>query len=124
MATTSNGIIYPTSGDNIAPLETHFANLANSVNTAIDEVTGGAGATIKYGTETFTGPAAANGAVTVTVTFPTAFLAAPVINLSVQGNSSYVATIYGSPSLSSFVARVYRLDGSTAESLKLHWTAK
>lgn len=124
MATTSNGIIYPTSGDNIAPLETHFANLANSVNTAIDEVTGGAGATIKYGTQDFTGPAAADGSVTVTVNFPTAFLAAPVINLSVQGNSSYVATVYGSPSLSSFVARIYRLDGSTAESLKLHWMAK
>lgn len=30
---TSKGIIYPTSGDQIAPLETVFANMADSVNT-------------------------------------------------------------------------------------------
>lgn len=36
MATTSTKlIVYPTSADYIAPLETHFANLANSVETAL-----------------------------------------------------------------------------------------
>lgn len=36
-ATTSRGIQYPTSGDNITPLETHFANLAESTDTAITD---------------------------------------------------------------------------------------
>ena len=37
-ALTPKGIQYPTSGDNITPLETHFANLAESADTAIGEV--------------------------------------------------------------------------------------
>lgn len=36
-ATTSKGIQYPTSGDNITPLETHFANLAESADAAIQD---------------------------------------------------------------------------------------
>jgi hypothetical protein len=38
MASTDKGIVYPTSGDNIAPLETHFASLAQSADDAITEV--------------------------------------------------------------------------------------
>jgi len=124
MASTSKGIIYPTSGDNIAPLETHFANLANSVDTALSEVTGGAGSTIQTGSTPFTGPASVDTSVDVSVTFPTAFLTVPTIVVSAQGNSPYAASIYGTPSLTGFVAKVYRLNGSSAESLKLHWMAK
>jgi hypothetical protein len=60
----------------------------------------------------------------VSVTFPTAFLTVPTIVVSAQGNSPYAASIYGTPSLTGFVAKVYRLNGSSAESLKLHWMAK
>ena len=36
MATTSRGIVYPVVGDALTPLANHFANLATSTNTAID----------------------------------------------------------------------------------------
>lgn len=39
--TTSKGITYPTSGDNIAPLETHFATLATTTDAAIDTAVAG-----------------------------------------------------------------------------------
>jgi hypothetical protein len=35
--TTPDGIVYPTSGDQVSPLETVFANMANSVQTAINK---------------------------------------------------------------------------------------
>lgn len=124
MATTSKGIIYPTSGDNIAPLETHFANLANSTNTALNELSAGAGSTIQTGKAVFTSPASSGSTVNVTVTYPTAFLSLPTISAVVQGNSAYAVSIYGTPSLTGFVAKVYRLNESTSETLTLHWMAK
>lgn len=38
MASTSKGIIYPTSSSLIAPLETHFANLASTTNDALGAI--------------------------------------------------------------------------------------
>lgn len=35
MATTSKGIYYPTPSDNIAPLESHFAAMASSIDVAL-----------------------------------------------------------------------------------------
>lgn len=128
MAQTTRNIVYPTSGDNIAPLETHFASLATSVDTALDDVVVEIGLSPVAGLESFTGPAATGGTVDVPVVFPESFAAQPNVVVSVEGSatmSPYVAYIYGTPSISGFTARVYRLAGSTAETnLFLHWMAK
>jgi hypothetical protein len=73
MATTSTKlIVYPTSSDYIAPLETHFANLANSVETALT--------TKISATEITTGTLAiANGGTGATTA------AAALINLGLSG---------------------------------------
>lgn len=114
MAITTKGITYPTSSDNIAPLETHFANLASTADNI----------GVVAGKQAFTGPTATGSTVDVTVT--QTFSSAPHVVASVQGPSgsaSYAATILGEPTSSGFVVRVYKLSGSTAESLKLVWHA-
>jgi len=117
MATTFKGIPYPTSSDNIAPLETHFANLADKADKA----------GVVSAVQTFTGPAdAASSPATVTVTFSTAFPSAPKVIAAVQGSaaaSPYVCNVYGEPTTTGFVVKVHRVSGSTAESLKLVWMA-
>ncbi len=128
MAQTTRGITYPTSGDSIAPLETHFASLASTSNDAMDDLVTEIGLSPRSGIKSFTGPAATGGTVDVAVTFATDFPAAPHVVLSVEGSASmspYFAYIYGTPSISGFTARVYRAAGSTAETnLFLHWMAK
>lgn len=127
MATTSKGIVYPTSSDNIAPLETHFANLANSVDTALGTVSGSIPASVVAGATSFTGPAAAGASVSVTVTFPSTFASIPKVVATVQGAGGvtpHVVTIAGSPSTGGFSATVYKIAGTTAESLVLNWMAK
>lgn len=127
MATTAQGIIYPTSTDNIAPLETHFANLAESVDLAITAaVEGGTGATSTFqsGTVSLTGPSGSGNFVTQSVTFPTTYLSVPTITLTVEGNAPYAASIYGAPTTTGFVAKIYKLKTSGSETVKLHWMAK
>ena len=128
MATTTNGIIYPTSGDNIAPLETHFANLANSADDAIAAVEALIDTPVVSGSTSFTGPAASSSSVSVPVTFASALDSVPVVVATVQGSgsaSTYVVTIAGTPTINGFTAKVWRVDGSTAETdLKLNWIAK
>jgi hypothetical protein len=127
MASTTRGIIYPTSGDNIAPLETHFANLANSVEEALDDITAGTGSTVLTGTESFTGPSATGSTVNVTVTFSSAQATVPVVVATVRGpnpTAAYIVTIAGSPTINGFTATVYKASGSSAESLTLNWMAK
>ena len=117
MAITNKGVIYPTSGDNIAPLETHFSNLAASADNV----------GILSGAFAFTGPATAATAVDVNVTYGKTLSSAPKVTANVQGGtapSSYVVTIAGAPTTAGFKARVYKLNGSTAESdLKVVWHA-
>lgn len=128
MATTTNGIIYPTSSDNIAPLETHFANLANSADTAIAAVEALIDTPTVAGSTPFTGPAYSSSTVSVPVTFTAPLASPPVVVAVVQGSgsaSTYVATIVGAPTINGFTAKVWRVDGSTAETdLKLNWIAK
>jgi hypothetical protein len=118
MATTSKGIVYPTSSDNIAPLETHFSALASSVNTVLVRASG---------TTQFTGPAAAGGIQSVSVSFPSAFSTAPKVTATVQTTdalSGYAVNIVGAPTTTGFTAMVYRLNGSGANSgLNLVWHA-
>jgi hypothetical protein len=117
MAVTNKGVIYPTSDENIAPLETHFADLADSADRA--------GALT--GTQVFTGPSATGGVQTVTVSFGKTLKAIPKVTCTVEGlsgSSFYAAMVVGPTSTTGFTARVYRLSGSGADSnLKLVWFA-
>lgn len=118
MATTTKGIVYPTSSDSIAPLETHFSALAGSVNTVLTRASGEL---------QFTGPAATGGIQSVSVSFPTAFTTAPKVTATIQTTdalSAYAVNIVGSPTTTGFTAIAYRLNGSGANSgLKLVWHA-
>ena len=113
---TNKGITYPTSGDSIAPLETHFANLATTAdNTGVIS-----------GSATFTGPSAAASPATVSVTFPLTFATAPKVVLTVADSATatpYIATVYSTPTTTGFVAKIHCLSSVTAETLKLTWFA-
>ena len=128
MATTTLGIVYPTSSDSIAPLETHFANLASSADTAIAAVEAQIETPAQIGKTPFTGPAASAASVSVPVTFTTSFATVPTVTAVVEGSgsvSTYIVTLAGSPTITGFTAKVYRVDGSTAETdLKLNWIAR
>lgn len=117
MATTTKGITYPTSGDSIAPLETHFANLASSADNA----------GVVSGVESITGPTAAASPVTITVTFPFELDSVPNITATIGGSAGsnpYIVTVYSTPSATQFVAKVHCLSTiSVAETLNLYWMA-
>ena len=123
MATTTRGIAYPTSSDNIAPLETHFAALASSVDTAL-------GLEIAGTTATFAAPLTVGGTTTQSVTFatPTTFTSVPTMVGNVSGGSSsvsaYAVNFYG-VTVDGFSAKITRLTGTSADTtLKLNWIAK
>jgi hypothetical protein len=117
MANTTKGVTYPTSGDNIAPLETHFANLASSADNV----------GVVSGIESFTGPTAAATPATVTVTFPFELDSAPNLTANVGGSAGsypYIVTVYSTPSTTQFVAKIHCLSTiSSAETLNLYWMA-
>lgn len=122
MATTSKGIYYPTSSDNIAPLESHFSTLASSVNTALLKIASGK-------TSTFTGPSTMDSSVSqVSISFGQTFATAPSVIATLVGGSSavagYTVVTYG-VSTTSFSAKVYRTSATgTAETgLSIHWIA-
>lgn len=114
MAVTLKGVTYPTSSDNIAPLETHFANLAQSADNV----------GMLTGRTAFTGPTTSGTTVDIVVPFGKTFSSSPKVIACVEGgggSSAYVVTILGAPTTTSFTARIYRLNGSSAEALKLVW---
>jgi hypothetical protein len=117
MAITNKGVTYPTSGDSIAPLETHFNQLADDADNV----------GVVSGAQTFTGPATTGATVDVTVAMPFTLSAAPKIVASVQGGTAasvYAITVLGAPTATSFTVRVFKLNGSTAETdLQIVWMA-
>lgn len=117
MATTNKGVFYPTSSDQIAPLESIFASVAATADNV----------GVVSGKQLFTGPSATGGVVTVSVTFPETLSAAPYVTATVKGGSTtsvYAVTIVGDPTTVGFTAKVFRCDGSTAETdLYLVWHA-
>ena len=123
MATTAKGIYYPTSSDNIAPLETHFSGLASSVDALFSKIKSGV-------TATFTGPTTVGTSTSPTaITFDTPFATAPAIVAILAGGSSAVeayTVVIHTVSTTGFTAKVYKTNGtSTAETgLKVHWIAK
>jgi predicted phage tail protein len=114
---TPKNISYPTSGDSIAPLETHFQNLAESADNV----------GVISGVQTFNGPAATGGTVDVVVTFAQAFPIAPQITATVEGHATssvYASTVLGTPSTTGFTIRVFRCNGTAVENgLKVMWLA-
>jgi hypothetical protein len=141
MAQTAKGITYPTSGDNIAPLETHFASLAETADTAIgvvqaavdtvqdniDALEFAVGKVPQTGAFTFTGPTSTSTPVNVTVTLPGGYFSiAPTVVGTVAGSSSASAyfPVLHSITASQFQARVWRTTGTASESLTLQWIAK
>jgi len=140
MATnTTRGIVYPTSGDSIAPLETHFATLATSTDDAISdlETTVDAidqdlqdfklqAANPDSGSYAFTGPSETSTAVNITVPFSSGYFSiAPLVVACIAGPSTaspYTATIH-SVTNTQFQAKIVRISGSTAQALSLNWIA-
>lgn len=116
MQNTVKGVPYPTSSDNIAPLESHLANISEGADNV----------GVMSGTQAFTGPAATADTVSVVVSFGATMKRAATVTCTVEaaaGASSYIAGIT-STSTTGFTAKVYRLNGSGADStLKLHWLA-
>jgi hypothetical protein len=142
MAETSKGIIYPTSGDNIAPLESHFASLASSTNDALAELEGTVldlnvelddfraevGVVPATGSFSFTGPTSTTTPVELTITLPSPYFAnIPTVVATVSGistSSAYFAVLH-SVTTSQFQARVWRTTGTDSDTaLKLNWIAK
>jgi hypothetical protein len=141
MASTSKGISYPTSGDNIAPLETHFASLAQTTNDAIIDVEteisavdsdlqdfkSEVGLVGQEGSFAFTGPTSSAAPVNVVVPLTSGYFpVAPVVVASVNGSigsSPYLAMLHSRTTVS-FQARIWRIADGAAESLNLNWIAK
>lgn len=126
MASTDKGIVYPTSGDSIAPLESHFASLAESVDEAVvileGDITQNAedietlrddiGVILKSGSFAFISPSSTTAPVNITVTLPGGhFTTPPSVVATVSGVSSsgsYFPVIH-STTTSQFQARVWRV---------------
>lgn len=117
MNNTAKGVPYPTSSDNIAPLESHLATIAQGADNV----------GVLSGIEPFTGPDPTGGTESVSVSFDGVTLSNnAVVTCNVNAGasaSSYIATIT-TTSTTGFTAKVYRLNGTGADaSLKLHWIA-
>ena len=116
MANTNKGVDYPTSSSNIAPLETHFANLAAGADNI----------GVLSGTTTFTGSAYSGTVtyVTVAVSYGKTMARVPTVSCTVENVSTvpYLVNIRDITT-TGFNARVYRFteNGSAEANLKLHW---
>lgn len=117
MANTTKGITYPTSSDSIAPLESHFENLARTADKA----------GVISGSFAFTGPSNNTTPVNVFVSYGATLTGTPVVVCNVRGGSGaspYLITISGAPTTTGFTARVHRISGTGADSsLFIDWMA-
>ena len=139
--TTTRGITYPTSGDNIAPLETHFSalagtaddaigvveELAEEIETSVQALRDDIGYIPQVGSFAFTGPSASATPAALTVTLPSGYFeAAPTVVATVAGGSSAKAyfPVLHSITASQFQVRVWTTNATAGESLTLQWIAK
>lgn len=112
MATTSKGIYYPTATTAVAPLESVFADMASSIDTALP----------LSGTYPFSFTAAAGSSQSVSPTFGVTLGAAPQrIQLTVRGTGGFAATVTSSTT-TGFTANVHRLSGTGTVTINLVWT--
>jgi hypothetical protein len=120
MATTTNGIYYPTSSDNIAPLESVFSTMATSIDTAVKKIESGTTTATTVGTTV-------GNANTVAITFASAFAAAPSIVGSVQMSatgSAYNVSFFG-VSTTGCTAKITRVAGTSNDgNLFVNWIAR
>lgn len=108
MATTANGIYYPTSSDNIAPLESVFSTMATSVDAAVKKIESDKSTAFSVGTTV-------GNANTVAITFASAFATVPSIVGSVEmtaAGSAYSVSFHGA-STTGCTAKVTRVAGTT-----------
>jgi len=117
MATTSKGIYYPTSNDQITPLETVLAGISQSVNSVVP----------LSGTESvsFTGTTAGSTQ-SSSINFGETLGAAPSkIQVTVRGpassSSSYVGTVTNSTT-TGFTVTIYRLNSGSAQTINVVWS--
>jgi hypothetical protein len=117
MAITSKGIFYPTSGDQVAPLEAVFAAVSSSVDNAIP-LSG-------ISPLQFNGTGAGSSQV-LTVVFDNELPLAPnkiqaTVRGPVSGSSSYVATVTNS-STTGFTVILYRLNAGSSQAINTVWS--
>ena len=142
MASTTRGIVYPTSGDSIAPLETHFASLAETADTAVSEAEDfitdvnadlqafklEVGVIPRVGVSSnFTGPTSTTTPVNVTVNLPPGYftsIPAVVVSIAASNTASAYFPVLHSITTSQFQVRVWRTTGTAGESLRINWIAK
>ena len=117
MATTSKGIYYPTSSDQITPLESILAGISQSVDAALP----------LSGSEavTFTGTTA-NSTQTATINFGQTLPQAPTkiqvtVRGPVSGSSAYVATVTNSTTTTASVL-LHRLTAGTSQAINVVWS--
>jgi hypothetical protein len=120
MATTTRGIYYPTSSDSIAPLESHFSVLADSVDGAL--ANSQSGSTAEFTLDTTVGTAT-----TIAITFTEEFPSIPnligTVTTAISG-SAYSVSFYGASTTGSTV-KVHRVFGTSNDgNLKVNWLAK
>jgi hypothetical protein len=127
MAITTNGIYYPTSGDNIAPLEGIFATMATSVDTAIAGVKTAAKIVASGQTAAITVGTSVGNSATASISFGSAFTAAPTITGSLQmtaTGSAYAISFFDVTSTGCTV-KVSRVNGTTNDgNLFINWIAR
>lgn len=120
MATTPNGIYYPTSSDNIAPLEAVFATMASSIDDAVKSIQSGKSSAVTVGTTV-------GNANTAAITFATAFATAPSITGSVQmtaTGSAYTVNFFA-VTTTGCTAKVTRVaETSDDGNLFVNWIAR
>lgn len=117
MATTSKGIYYPSSSDQITPLESVLAGMAQSVNSAIP----------LSGSEAVTFSGTTAGATqSVTIGFGQSLPSAPAlvqvtVKGPVSGSSAYVATVTNSTA-TDFTVLLYRANAGSSQNINVVWS--
>ncbi len=120
MATTTNGIYYPTSSDSIAPLESVFSTMASSIDDAVKTIDSGKSSAVTVGTTV-------GNSNTVAITFAATFAAAPSIMGSVEmtaSGSAYTVNFFG-VTTTGCTAKITRVAGTSSDgNLFVNWIAR
>jgi len=117
--TTTKGVTYPTSSDNIAPLESHLQTIAEGADSV----------GILSGTYSVAGgdvPQNTGDSNNVVINFGATMDSAPKVTCTVEGissSSNYSVMVVGPTTTTSFTAKIYRLSGSGADTIKIIWHA-
>jgi len=117
--TTTKGVTYPTSSDNIAPLESHLQTIAEGADSV----------GILSGTYSVAGgdvPQNTGDSNNVAINFGETMDSAPKVTCTVEGissSSNYSVMVVGPTTTTSFTAKIYRLSGSGADTIKIIWHA-